>query len=159
MEVLKRGVVVGVGFEENFIEPFSLDNVNAVLNGNFETVIFLLRHNLKRNFFRFIFFDRRKRSKLFRYGIDKFFRVVLNGGANFKVFIALAFNIISKGCKLFVCGKVDFVTCDNLRTFCKLGIEFNKLFVYLFEVFNRVSALTACNVNYMHKHTATLNVT
>ena len=55
--------------------------------------------------------------------------------------------------------KVNFVTCNNLWTFCKLRIEFFEFSIDCFKVLDRISSFTTCNVNNVNKHSATFNVT
>lgn len=49
---------------------------------------------------------------------------VLDWCYDFKVFIALVFNIFFKFSQLLVSSKVDFITCNYLWTLGQLRIEF-----------------------------------
>ncbi len=93
-----------------------------------------------------------------RHSIDKFFRAVLYGRNNFKVFQALILYIFAEALQLCILGKVNFIACHNLRTLCQFGIELYKLFVDFFKIFNRVAPLTTRNIHHVHKHSATLHM-
>ena len=155
---MQRRIIVQIGFAQNAVKPLGFDDINAVFHGNFKAVVLFLFEHRHRYFFAFIAFDRRERCKLSRHGVDQLLCAVANRGDDFIVFQAFFLHIGTEPLKLFVACQIHFIAGDNLGALRKLGVEFHKLFVDFFKIFNRVAPLAARDVHHVHQHPAALDM-